>query len=371
MRIGLYPHGTGSGIETYCRELAPQLSKAGIEPVAIGSVEPSSDAVEWVETPAPSTSIPLSRQRTAGQQLEEGLSGTSIDVLHLSNPSVLPFVDDPPPTVATAWFHPPSFLGGLMTAYQSYPHPLRELPLRVARRGVLQILDRQGYRAAADIVAVTSELQTALNRHEFDASNIPPGIASDNMDTWTPDPDGSADLLFVASSVSNTRKNFDGLLDIAHVLVREQGVDAVVHVAGSPGIHERRLVRDRSLDDVVKFHGHVPRRELFELYSQCDCLLAPSRYEEFGYAVLEALSHGVPVVGSDIHAFRDLLGDGAGVLSTPADPAAFASDVHSLLNDESTQRRLSKAAVNRVETRYQWASIVPQLTDVYESALTR
>lgn len=368
MRIALYPHGRGSGIETYCRELAPQLAAAGHDPIAIGSVEPDADAVEYVSTPSPSTAVPIARQREASRHLDAALARTPADVLHLSAPPVLSFLEEAPPSVVTAWFHPPTFLGGLRTAYRSYPRPLRELPLRLAQRGVVQGLDRRGYRAASGIVSVTSELQTALDRRGLGGTYVPPGIDPDPERTWTPDPDGQVELLFVAASVANARKNFEGLLDVVAALDGELE-EFVVHVAGDHGQRERRLVANRGLGDVVDLRGHVPRADLFALYEQCDCVLAPSRYEEFGYAVLEAVAHGVPVVGSDIHAFRDLLGDGAGVLSDPSDPERFAGDVLAVVQDPDRQRRLSDRARRRVREQFSWDDLVADLCDVYERIL--
>ena len=57
----------------------------------------------------------------------------------------------------------------------------------------------------------------------------------------------------------------------------------------------RRLVRDR-----VEFIPRVPQLKLFELYDTHDLLLFPSLHDSGGYVVLEALSHGLPVVCLDL-----------------------------------------------------------------------
>ena len=370
MKVALYPHETGSGSETYCRELAGELSGTDITPVAIGDTRPSNDDIEWVETQPVTTPVPLLRQRRAAARLSSALAGVDVDLLHLANPSILPFLDRTLPTVVTAWFHPPRFLAGLRTAYRSYPRLRSQMPLQVVRRGVLQLLDRRGYRQAAHTVAVTRELDEALRGHGYDASYVPPGISVDTAGTWEAPSSDDRDLLYVAASVSNARKNFPALLDIAERLRDGYDDGAVrVHVVGEHEAHQADRVRDRSLGGTVTLHGRVPREELFEMYVTHDCLLAPSRYEEFGYAVLEAMAHGLPVVGADIHAFRDLLGGDAGVLSDATSPEVFAADVAALLRDEDRQQRISTAAMDRVDQRYDWATVVTELRDLYADAV--
>jgi glycosyltransferase involved in cell wall biosynthesis len=45
---------------------------------------------------------------------------------------------------------------------------------------------------------------------------------------------------------------------------------------------------------------------LNEVYNACDLLLLPSKYEGFGFPVIEAFATGIPVVCTDIPIFREI-----------------------------------------------------------------
>lgn len=64
---------------------------------------------------------------------------------------------------------------------------------------------------------------------------------------------------------------------------------------------------------------HVPaRRDLVErLYAQCHVLLFPSHMDTFGYVVLEAMAHGLPVIAPGHLALNELVDDDSGLRFGP------------------------------------------------------
>lgn len=62
-------------------------------------------------------------------------------------------------------------------------------------------------------------------------------------------------------------------------------------------------------DPRVTFHGHVARAELERLYRESHLLISASSYEGFGYPVAEAFARGLPVLSSDVAAFREFVPD--------------------------------------------------------------
>lgn len=81
---------------------------------------------------------------------------------------------------------------------------------------------------------------------------------------------------------------------------REEGLDAELTVAGSGPrgylAELGRLVRSLELESRVRFLGHVDAEARTRLWRGADVFALPSRSENFGFAVAEAMAAGVPVI---------------------------------------------------------------------------
>ena len=76
---------------------------------------------------------------------------------------------------------------------------------------------------------------------------------------------------------------------------------------------------------------------------------APSRYEPFGLAALEAAQAATPLVLADIATFRELW-DGAAIFFDPTDPLALAHRLDALSRDPARRSALGRAAQARAAT---------------------
>jgi glycosyltransferase involved in cell wall biosynthesis len=86
----------------------------------------------------------------------------------------------------------------------------------------------------------------------------------------------------------------------------------------------------------------LPRYPAFDLFAQ------PSRYEGFSYAVLEASSHGVAVLTTDVGGSREAIIDGvSGQIVPPDAPQAFAAALAVLAVDPQRLAAMGRAARER------------------------
>lgn len=102
--------------------------------------------------------------------------------------------------------------------------------------------------------------------------------------------------------------------------------------------------------------GRLSDADLATVYARASVLVMPSRDEGFGLPVLEAMSHGVPVVVSDAPALVEVAGDAA-IVAPRGDPSLLAQGV----NRAVTERLLwSQAGLIRSRD-FSWESAARRL----------
>lgn len=111
--------------------------------------------------------------------------------------------------------------------------------------------------------------------------------------------------------------------------------------------------RDESARNVV-WHGRMPREELLgELLPSMDLFVMPTRQDMHPWAILEALSTGLPVVSTRMAGIPEMVIDGeTGRLHPPGDREAFAAAVEALEADRAACHRMGRQARAHVERNY-------------------
>jgi len=109
----------------------------------------------------------------------------------------------------------------------------------------------------------------------------------------------------------------------------------------------------------LKFHGPVPRQQTHAHFAAADLFLLPTLSDGFGLTLLEALSHGLPVITS--RHCGDVVRDGRdGIILDEVSGAAIADVIRRLLARPSDVSSLSAAAPIGCE-RFAPPHIVDQL----------
>jgi len=112
----------------------------------------------------------------------------------------------------------------------------------------------------------------------------------------------------------------------------------------------------------------VDRDQLVERYRQADICVLPSIWENFPYALLEAMACGMPVVATRRGGFPELIENGVnGVLVPPHNPAALADALSSILSDPVLRERMGSASRARAEKLYSVDRVVPRMLAIYEN----
>jgi glycosyltransferase involved in cell wall biosynthesis len=136
------------------------------------------------------------------------------------------------------------------------------------------------------------------------------------------------------------------------------------------GPHEKRLreqVRDRGLEGAVVFLGK--RQDVPELLSVSSVVVLPSLAESFGFASLEAMSLGKPVVATRVGGSAEVIRDGiTGLLVAPNDARELASAVYQVLEDPEWVSRASHNGPRRAK-RFSVENMIGGYQAVYSDLL--
>ncbi len=172
------------------------------------------------------------------------------------------------------------------------------------------------------------------------------------------------DLSFVLHVGSNLRrKNRDGALRIFArckekwnarlVFVGDALTQELLSLADRLGISDRIMQVPDASDELLE-----------ALYNRAVALLYPSRFEGFGWPVIEAQACGCPVVCSNSGPLPEAAGD-AGLFHDVDDEPGFAADLLRLSNP--AQRTIWSEKSLRNAERFSASRMVSQYIDIYRS----
>jgi glycosyltransferase involved in cell wall biosynthesis len=169
-------------------------------------------------------------------------------------------------------------------------------------------------------------------------------------------------------------KDVEALLH-AWVEVVFQVPDAQLVVAGSGAAAytaSLKALRDRlGIADSVDFTGFLAGAARERLLERAWAFALPSRHENFGVAVLDAMGAGLPVVITpDVQLAGFVLEHGLGAV-VERDPAALAGALVGVLRDDALRARCALEAPARIASEFSDERIGSRLVSMYEAAAGR
>jgi 1,4-alpha-glucan branching enzyme len=119
----------------------------------------------------------------------------------------------------------------------------------------------------------------------------------------------------------------------------------------------------------IVFTGYFPDAKLPKLYQAADVFAFSTFYEHHPFAVLEALSTGLPVVTTKVGGIPETINDGKnGFLCEPFNSAEFSERILYLLEHPAEADEMALLARRTILDRFDWRIIVKKVMSVYEEA---
>ena len=154
-----------------------------------------------------------------------------------------------------------------------------------------------------------------------------------------------------------------------------QGLDAILVVAGPDGGERPKLERRLAAEGVAGrtiFTGMVEGEDKLALLADADLFLLPSRSENFGLAVIEAMAAGLPVVVSDkVNLWREIDAAGAGRIVPAEDAGALVAAIIALLQNPTAMREMGERGRAAVARDFTWDRVGVALEALYAEIAAR
>jgi glycosyltransferase involved in cell wall biosynthesis len=218
--------------------------------------------------------------------------------------------------------------------------------------------EEAGVRTSGYVIPHGIDLRVFDDKRDEDLAAVPP------------DPEGRVLITFLGRLTE--KKGLDILLK-AFAQVSTMAPRAQLVIAGPDNeglaLQMRRWIDERGIADRVSMPGLVTGHAKVELLRRSDVFVLPSRDENFGVTVAEALAARTAVIVTRGVALHEEIERAHAGLVTDRTPNAVAAALLRLLNDGRLRTRLAENGRALVEHSYSWGRACERLEGMYAAAV--
>lgn len=235
------------------------------------------------------------------------------------------------------------------------------------------VMDAATVPRSSRVITISSIAQQELKRYypvsDKKLVQIPHGVDTDRFHPdqplhQAPNPN-LCTFLHVGRLVS--RKHTALALE-SFATINRDDIELLIAGTGSHRDRLERLTKQLEISRRVSFLGFVPEEKLPSLYASSDAFLFLSRYEGFGLAFLEAMASGIPVIGTPVGGFPDLVTDGQEGFLVNRDSEDIAQAIGRLAEKPGRAKEMGRRARELAEDRT-WDDVAAETEAVYESVV--
>jgi len=288
------------------------------------------------------------------------------------------------------WLLPNGFIGAVVSRQLGIPLVI-SVPgsdAQVAGQNPLfRAMARFAFRQASLLTANSAELRDSVVKLGADPHKFDLILYGTDPNALRPDTTGvdalrtrlqlpSDAVIFLCVGRMVYKKGFDFLLRaLAEPNLRNRKVVAVMIGNGDQKAEWEQLAAQLGIADRVLWVGNVPKDEIGVYYNLADVLLNPSvsrPADGLNVCVLDAMSCGKPVVGSNVAGNPLAIVDGeTGFIVPEQDAAALATALTKLVDNAVLRQRMGAAARWRIEHELGWPHLAARYIGHFEKLQQR
>jgi hypothetical protein len=162
-------------------------------------------------------------------------------------------------------------------------------------------------------------------------------------------------------------KGVDVLLDALAILDNKERIKMIMIGDGDDRAVYEKQVKQKGLNDVVKFWGKINNSQIEDVYRETDILVVPSIWPENRVvSITEAMASRIPVIASKIGAIPELVDDEeTGYLFEPGNSHDLATKMSKCISDTSQLKEFGKNGYNKIKS-FSFENQVGEILNLYE-----
>jgi GT2 family glycosyltransferase/glycosyltransferase involved in cell wall biosynthesis len=298
-----------------------------------------------------------------------------IDLLHIPDPmTILPDYASPfdvfPAERKSVIFYD---LIPLRFNWEMWDDELRQLylirlqQLRASRAVILNISEFTGWDLQKEGFDPEQMITIMAGLNQSDLAEGSAASASPELDLAFLKKLGVKGPFFLYIGAADPHKNFVNTIR-AFVLAQKARPQIQLVVPGSKAHYQGfpEAIAEQKVRGVV-FTDFIAREDLELLYREATALVCLSKYEGFGFPVLEAMGKGCPVICSNTTSLPEVAGEAA-LLFDPEDKQGVAAAMLYLLDHPHERQKLREKGLKQAQ-RFTWEAVADKTLAAWEKLL--
>ncbi len=178
-------------------------------------------------------------------------------------------------------------------------------------------------------------------------------------------------LLMTSGTICKEKGHHLAVETLNTLLEKNTGLKLMIVGDGEYLVSLSLLTEKFGLNDRVILTGFIPNKSISNYYNAADIYLLPTlRAEGLPFALIEAMSIGLPIVASKMGGIPDVVKNGKeGLLTNPGDISDMESKISTLLGNKSLRKELGAKARSKVLNELNAENMVNRTLNVIESNL--
>ena len=163
-------------------------------------------------------------------------------------------------------------------------------------------------------------------------------------------------------------KNLKTVLKALYLL-KQDGINAKLTIVGDLREDNNKLIDRLGLTKEITYKSKLPRKQLIQSLNNADIGIAPSKYEGFGFPLVEMIATGLPVIVSDKASLPELAGN-AGLIFNSSDSNDLKEKMKELIENTTLRNKVTENSKLRRDDFFGWDEYAKKLEDLYKEIIS-